>query len=148
MYIGRPAALRAIAGARHRNNPPIPDSLADWINILNSNEWGPRLRYVNGSMTPFYQGPLELLRDDGSTRFVGLVFTNNTFMQELNAHLEGVRTMCMDGTFQIRPRKPADIEQLFTVQIIFNNVAIPIIHALLVDRQTESYIRVLQFLRC
>jgi hypothetical protein len=73
-------------------------------------------------MTPFYQGPLELLRDDGSTRFVGLVFTNNTFMQELNAHLERVRTMCMDGTFQIRLRQPADIEQLFTVQIIFNNV--------------------------
>jgi hypothetical protein len=103
MYIGRPAALRAIAGARHRNNPPIPDFLADWINILNSNEWGPRLRYVNGPMTPFYQGPLELLRDDGSTRFIGLVFTNNTFMQELNVHLEGVRTMCMDSTFQIRP---------------------------------------------
>jgi hypothetical protein len=43
MYIGRPAALRAIAGARHRNDPPVPDSLADWINILNSNEWSPRL---------------------------------------------------------------------------------------------------------
>jgi len=73
-------------------------------------------------MVPFYQGPLEILNDDGSVRFVGIVFTNNTFVQEMSVHLNSVSTMCMDDTFQIRPRQPADINQLFTIQIIFNNV--------------------------
>jgi len=65
---------------------------------------------------------LEILNDDGSVWFVGIVFTNNTFMQEINIHLNSVMTMCMDGTFQIRPRQPADINQLFKIQIIFKNV--------------------------
>jgi len=73
-------------------------------------------------MVPFYQGPLEILRDDGSVRFVGIVFTNNAFMQEMNVHFHDITTICMDGTFQIRPRQPADIDQLFTIQIVFNNV--------------------------
>ncbi|XP_060857072.1 uncharacterized protein LOC132934747 [Metopolophium dirhodum] len=147
MEVGRPAAVRAIARARRRNSPPVPETLRNWVDIFNSNEWGPRLRNVNGTMAPFYQGPLEILNDDGSVRFVGIVFTNNTFVQEINVHLNSVRTICMDGTFQIRPRQPADINQLFTIQIIFNNVAIPIVHALMVDRNTESYCRLLQFVR-
>lgn len=122
MEVVRPAAIRAIARARRRNSPPVPETLRNWVDIFNSNEWGPRLRNVNSAMAPFYQGPLEILNDDGSVRFVGIVFTNNTFMQEMNVHLNSVRTMCMDGTFQIRPRQPADINQLFTIQIIFNNV--------------------------
>lgn len=51
----------------------------------------------------------------------------------------------MDGTFQTTPREPADM--IFTIQIILNDVAIPIVNALLVDRQTETYRRVLQYLR-
>jgi len=122
MEVGRPAAIRAIARARRRNSPPVPETLSNWVDIFNSDEWGPRLRYVNSAMVPFYQGPLEILRDDERVQFVVIVFTNNTFIHEMNVHLGSGRTMCMDGTFQIRPRQPADIDQLFTIQIIFNNV--------------------------
>ncbi|XP_050053723.1 uncharacterized protein LOC126549205 isoform X2 [Aphis gossypii] len=147
MEIGRPAAIRSIHRARRRVNPSIPQLLSDWPDIINSDEFGPQLLYVNGTRDFFFQGSLEILRDDGSIRFVGLVFTNVAFLQQMNAHIQTVRTLCMDGTFQVRPRQPPDIEQLFTVQIILNNVAIPIVHILMVDRLTESYCRVLQFLR-
>ncbi|XP_022159940.1 uncharacterized protein LOC111026217 [Myzus persicae] len=147
MEIGRPAAIRAIARARRRNSPPVPESLSNWPNILSSIEWSQRLLYVNGALDQFYQGPLEVLRDDGTVRFVGIAFTNVAFLQRMNVHLRAVRTVCMDGTFQVRPRQPPDIEQLFTIQIVFNDVAIPIVHALLIDRQTESYSRVLQYFR-
>lgn len=120
--MGRPAAIRAIARARRRNSPPVPETLRNWVDTFNSDEWGPRLRYVNDAMVPFYQGPLEILRDDETVHFVGIVFTNNAFMQEMSVHMNSVRTICMDGTFQIRPRQPADVDQLFTIQIVFNNV--------------------------
>ena len=122
MEVGRTAAIRAIARARRRNSPPVPETLRNWVDVFDSDEWGPRLRYVNGAMVPFYQGPLEILRDDGSIRFVGIVFTNNAFLQEMNVHFHDITTICMDGTFQVRPRQPADIDQLFTIQIVFNNV--------------------------
>jgi len=122
MEIGRPAAIRSIHRARRRVNPSIPQLLSDWPDIINSDEFGPQLLYVNGTRDFFFQGSLEILRDDGSIRFVGLVFTNVAFLQQMNAHIQTVRTLCMDGTFQVRPRQPPDIEQLFTVQIILNNV--------------------------
>ncbi|CAI6377646.1 unnamed protein product [Macrosiphum euphorbiae] len=148
MEIGRPAAVRSIHRARSRVNPSIPQLLSDWFDIMNSEEFGARLLYVNGSTDEsFFQGSLEILRDDGSIRFVGLVFTNVEFLNQMNVHIQTVRTLCMDGTFQIRPRQPPDIEQLFTIQIILNNVAISIVHVLMVDRLTESYCRVLQYVR-
>jgi len=123
MEIGRPAAVRSIHRARSRVNPSIPQLLSDWSDIMNSEEFGTRLLYVNGSTdVSFFQGSLEILRDDGSIRFVGLVFTNVEFLNQMNVHIQTVRTLCMDGTFQIRPRQPPDIEQLFTIQIILNNV--------------------------
>ncbi|KAF0721924.1 RING-type domain-containing protein, partial [Aphis craccivora] len=74
--------------------------------------------------------------------------TENTVAQTIvDEEMLLVNTICMDGTFQVRPREPADINQIFTIQIIVNNVAIPIVHALLVNRQTETYCRLLQFLR-
>lgn len=120
--VGRPAAIRAIARARRRASPPIPQTLRDWVDVLSSEEWGPRLRFVTSTTVPFYQGPLEVLQEDGSIQFVGIVFTNIAFIQEINVHMRSVRTICMDGTFQTRPRQPEDIDQLFTIQIIFNNV--------------------------
>jgi len=122
MEIGRPAAVRSVHRARRRVNPSIPQLLSDWPDIINSNEFGPRLLYVNGTNDFFFQGSLEILRDDGSIHFVGLAFTNVALLQQMNVHLRTVRTLCMDGTFQIRPRQPPDIEQLFTIQIILNNV--------------------------
>jgi len=122
MDIGRPAAIRAIARARRRISPPVPESLSNWSNILSLIEWSQRLLYVNGALDQFYQGPLEVLRDDGTVRFVGIVFTNVAFLQHMNVHLRAVRTVCMDGTFQVRPRQPPDIEQLFTIQLVFNDV--------------------------
>ncbi|KAF0722910.1 RING-type domain-containing protein [Aphis craccivora] len=142
MDIGRPAAIRAIARARRRISPPVPDSLSNWLNILSSIEWSQKLMYVNGALDQFCQVPLEVLRDYGTVRFVDIAFTNVAFLQRMNVYLRAVGTVCMDGTFQVRPRQPPDIEQLLTIQI-----AIPIVHALLIDRQTESYHRVLQYFR-
>lgn len=121
MDIGRPAVVRAIARARRRVSPPIPETLSEWSNIFDSDEWGPRLRNINGQMEQFYQGRLEVLRDDGTIHFVGIAFTNVSLLRQMSVHLIDVNTICMDGTFQIRPRQP-QIEQLFTIQIIFNNV--------------------------
>lgn len=56
MAVGRPAAIRAFARARCRNSPPVPETLRNWVDIFNFNEWGPRLRNVNSAMAPFYQG--------------------------------------------------------------------------------------------
>lgn len=122
MEVGRPGAIRAIARARSRISPPVPEYLQNWIEVFNSEEWGPRLRYTNTTTVPFYQGPLEILCEDGHIRFIGIVFTNYEFLEEMNVHLRSVRTICMDGTFQVRPRQPTDINQLFTVQIIFNDI--------------------------
>jgi len=96
--------------------------LSDWPDIINSDEFGPRLSYVNGTTDLFFQGSLEILMDDASICFVGLVFTNVALLQQMNAHIQTVRLLCMDGMFQICPRQLLDIEQLFTVQIILNNV--------------------------
>lgn len=63
---------------------------------------------------------MEIL-DGGLTRFVGLVFTNATYLAVNNVHLATVRTICIDGTFQVRPNYPPDIAQLVTVQIVINN---------------------------
>ncbi|CAI6355643.1 unnamed protein product [Macrosiphum euphorbiae] len=63
------------------------------------------------------------------------------------ADIINLRTICIDGTYQVRPNHPADIAQLITVQVRLNNVAIPIVHGLLVDSTTESYCRLLQFIR-
>ncbi|CAH1720270.1 unnamed protein product [Aphis gossypii] len=149
MDLGRPAAVRIIARARRRVGPPIPETLRAWADVLRSEEWGPRLNNINfnGSLVPFFQGPLEILNNDNSIQFVGIVFGNIGFLREIGVHFRSVNTICMDGTFQVRPREPADINQIFTIHIIINNVAIPIVHALLVNRQTETYCRLLQFLR-
>lgn len=122
MNVGHLAAVRAIAWARHRNRPPVPETLAHWIATINSQEWSPGLRYINGSMEPFYQGPLEILRDDGTVHFIGIVFTNAAFIRNMSPHLNSVKAICMDGTFQTTPREPADINQLFTIQLILNDV--------------------------
>ncbi|CAI6361153.1 unnamed protein product [Macrosiphum euphorbiae] len=149
MDLGRPAAVRLIARARRRVGPPIPETLMAWMEVLRSEEWGPRLNNIdfNGSLVPFFQGPLEILNSDNTVQFVGIVFANVSFLSEISAHFRSVNTICMDGTFQIRPRQPADIDQIFTIQIIVNNVAVPIVHALLLNRRTETYCRLLQFLR-
>lgn len=122
MEIGRPAAMRAIARARRRTTPPVPLSLAEWPAILNSPEWGPRLVNCNGTENRFFQGSLEVLEDDGRVQFVGLVFSNTQFLHQMNVHMPSVRTLCIDGTFQVRPANPPDISQLLTVQVVFNNV--------------------------
>ncbi|KAF0715189.1 RING-type domain-containing protein, partial [Aphis craccivora] len=148
MDLGRPAAIRIIARARLRVSPPIPETLRAWVGVLTSEEWSPRLQInFNGQMVPFFQGPLEILHTENSIEFVGIVFANVGFLNESAPHIHSVNTVCMDGTFQVRPQQPPDIDQLFTIQIIINNVAIPIVHALLVNRWTETYCRLLQFLR-
>jgi len=40
----------------------------------------------------------------------------------MNVHIQAVGTVCMDGTFHVPPRQLPDIEQLFTIQIVFNDV--------------------------
>jgi len=171
MDLGRPAAVRIIARARLRVSPPIPETLRAWVATLTSEEWVSRLQInFNGQMVPFFQGPLEILHPDNTVQFVGIVFANNVFLHDIGAHIRSVNTLCMDGTFQVRPQQPPDIDQLFTIQIIVNNVvsclchkytyilfifylkitqfqAIPIVHALLLNRQTETYCRLLQFVR-
>jgi len=122
LEVGRPAAMRAIARARRRTTPPVPPSLAEWPAILNSAEWGSRLANCNGTEYRFFQGPLEVLGEDGNIQFVGVVFCNNQFLHQMNVHMPSVRTLCIDGTFQVRPANPPDIAQLLTVQIVFNNV--------------------------
>ncbi|CAH1716515.1 unnamed protein product [Aphis gossypii] len=139
--------MRAIARARHRTTPPVPPSLAEWPAILNSAEWGSRLANCNGTEYRFFQGPLEVLGEDGNIQFVGVVFCNNQFLHQMNVYMPSVRTLCINGTFQVRPAYPPDVAQLLTVQIVFNNVAIPIIHVLLINNTTTAYCRVMQFIR-
>lgn len=60
-------------------------------------------------------------------------------------HMLSVHVICIDGTYQVRPRNPSDITQLLTIQIVFINVVC--IHALLIDHSISKYIlRVMQFL--
>lgn len=115
MNVGHLAAVGAIAWARYRNRPPVPETLAHWIATINSQEWSPGLRYINRSMEPFYQGPLEILRDDGTAHFIGIVFTDADFTRNMSPHLNSVKAICIDGTFQTTPREPTDINQLFTI---------------------------------
>jgi len=123
MDLGRPAAIRIITRARLRVSPPIPETLRAWAAVFTTAEWGPRLQTnFNGQMVPFFQGPLEILHTDNTVEFVGLVFANIGFLHEIGAHIRSVNTLCMDGTFQVRPQQPPDINQLFTIQIIVNNV--------------------------
>lgn len=114
--------MRTIARARRRTTPPVPLSLNQWPAILNSVEWGPRLVNCNGTADRFFQGSLEILEDDGTVQFVGIVYSNNNFLQQMNVHMRSVQILCVDGTFQVRPNFPPDIAQLLTVQIIFNNL--------------------------
>lgn len=121
LIVGRPAAIRTIARARRRLSPPIPDTLIEWSDILLAPEWEQRLLMCNGTNNRFYQGRLEVIQH-GEQRFVGLVFANVAYLTSINMHLSTVRTMCIDGTYQVRPRVPRDIAQLITVQIVINNV--------------------------
>lgn len=159
--------MRAIARARRRMTPPIPLSLSEWPAILNSIEWRPRLGFCNGTVDMFFQGPLEILEENGTIQFVGVVFSNRQFLQQMNIHFSSVETLCIDGTFQVRPSHPPDIAQLLTVLMVFNNVvinriikylffnlqksimiqAIPIVHALLTSHTTAVYCRVMQYIR-
>lgn len=84
-------------------------------------EWQERLLFCNGTNNQFYQGQLEILQG-GVSRFVGLVFANVAHLTSINVHLATVRTICIDGTYQVRPTHPPDIAQIVTVQIIFNNI--------------------------
>jgi len=115
------------------------------MDVLRSEEWGPRLNNIdfNGSMVPFFPGPLEILNSDNTVQFVGIVFSNVSFLWKIGAHLRSVNTICMDGTFQIRPRQPADINQIFTIQMIVNNVVSSICH---INTHTfMSYIKFIYF---
>lgn len=121
LHVGRPAAIRTIARARRRISPPIPESLREWANILSNQEWQQQLLWCNGTNLRFYQGRLEVL-ENGVPTFSGLVFANAAHLVANNIHLRTVRTLCMDGTYQVRPNHPADISQLVTIQIVINNV--------------------------
>jgi len=99
------------------------------VEVLISEEWGLRLRInFNGQIVPFFQGPLEILHTHNTIEFVGLVFANVDFLQEIGVHIRSVNTLCMDGTFQVRPLQPPDIDQLFTIQIIVNDVVSCLCH--------------------
>uniref|UniRef100_A0A2S2NFS6 E3 ubiquitin-protein ligase n=1 Tax=Schizaphis graminum TaxID=13262 RepID=A0A2S2NFS6_SCHGA len=107
MDLGRPAAIRIITRARLRVSPPIPETLRAWVAVLTSEEWSPRMQInYNGQMVPFFQGPLEILHTDNTIEFVGIVFSNVAFLNESGAHMRSVNTLCMDGTFQVRPQQP------------------------------------------
>lgn len=121
LVVGRPTAMRTIARARRRASPPIPQTLEEWGTILIDPVWEQRLLWCSGTQNRFYQGRLDVLQN-GTQRFVGLVFANAAHLTNINVHLPTIRTMCIDGTFQVRPSHPTDITQLITVQIIFNNV--------------------------
>lgn len=121
LVVGRPIAVRTIARARRRMSPPIPDSLEGWVAILLAQEWQQRLLWCNGTNNRFFQGRLDVL-SGGVSRFVGLVFANVAHLMSINIHLASVRTMCVDGTFQVLPTHPSDIAQLITIQIVINNV--------------------------
>lgn len=102
-------------------SPPIPEHLQQWADILNQPEWRQRLLWCNGTNNRFFQGQLNIL-DREVPRFAGLVFANAAFLRSNNVHLSTVRTICIDGTYQVRPNHPADIAQLITVQVVLNNV--------------------------
>lgn len=102
-------------------SPPIPEYLQQWADILNQPEWRQRLLWCNGTNNRFFQGQLNIL-DREVPRFAGLVFANAAFLRSNNVHLSTVRTICIDGTYQVRPNHPADIAQLITVQVVLNNV--------------------------
>lgn len=150
MDLGRRAAVRLIARARRRVGPPIPETLRAWMEVLKSEEWGLRLNNIdfNGSLVPFFQGPLEILNSDNTVQFVGILFANVSFLSEITAHFRSVNTICIDGTFHIRPRQPADIDQIFTIQIIVNNVVSSICQistqTIYVLSKVDSFLRLFQ----
>jgi hypothetical protein len=47
---------------------------------------------------------------------------NSAFLRANNFHFSTDHTMCIDGTYQVRPNHPADIAQLITIQVVLNNV--------------------------
>lgn len=122
MEVFRPAAIRAIAMTSRRTTPPVPLTLAEWPAILNSPEWGPRLLNCNGTESRFFQGPLEVLSEDGGVQFVGVIFCNTQFLHQMNEHMSSVDYLCITGTSEVRPANPPGIAQFLTVQIIFNYV--------------------------
>ncbi|XP_060858138.1 uncharacterized protein LOC132935561 isoform X1 [Metopolophium dirhodum] len=65
----------------------------------------------------------------------------------MNVQMLSVHIICIDSTFQLKPTNPTDISQLLTLQIVLNNVAIHIIHALLINNTKAAYCRVTQFIR-
>lgn len=96
----------------------LPFTSRDWSSIFNSL----KLLYCNGTADRFFQGPLEILEEDGTIQFVGFVFSNIHFFQQMNVYMPSVHTLCVDGTYQVRLNHPPGIAQLFTVQIVINNV--------------------------
>jgi hypothetical protein len=77
--------------------------------------------WCNGTNNRFFQGRLDIL-NRGVSRFAGLVFVNSAFLRANNFHFSTDHTMCIDGTYQVRPNHPADIAQLITIQVVLNNV--------------------------
>lgn len=66
--------MRDIAWARRRVTPPVSLTLTECSVIFESEEWGPRLVNCNGT-NDRYQGRLEILEDEKTIRFVGIVFS-------------------------------------------------------------------------
>ncbi|CAK9298523.1 unnamed protein product [Gordionus sp. m RMFG-2023] len=58
--------------------------------------------------------------------------------------LGAATTIYMDGTFYIVPRLYC---QLYTIHVMYENVMIPVIHALLPDKSRETYIQLFHIVR-
>jgi len=85
--------------------------------------WQRHLSFVADDINnvSFYQGPLEFI-EDGHSIFGGLLFANIDFIRHHIPFLQRAQVLAVDGTFEVVPRFPEDIDQLVTIHAVLDNI--------------------------
>ncbi|XP_063222324.1 uncharacterized protein LOC134530933 isoform X2 [Bacillus rossius redtenbacheri] len=121
--------------------PTIPPTIQELVTSFNNplimQHYG---RTVNGQ---FFHG--SVTNDTGT--LVAVVFLNEEIIAALTGHHGEICELGMDGTFKVVPTLPRGFVQLFSVHVIFMNVAFPIMLALMCFRTESAYVAVLQHLK-
>ncbi|XP_063219509.1 uncharacterized protein LOC134529404 [Bacillus rossius redtenbacheri] len=128
---------RTMARRRRESVPTVPASLPDLVEVF----LNPMVLQHYGQIfnATFYGGPVH----DSTGALAAIAFFNNDICSVVSEHPSEVREVGMDGTFKVVPSSPRGFVQLFTVQVIFMDVAFPILFALMCSRTEAAYVAVL-----
>ncbi|XP_074114222.1 uncharacterized protein LOC141537252 isoform X3 [Cotesia typhae] len=108
-------------------HPPIPNNLEQYANYLNMPEWAQLLKYSQGQLTASTQTM-------SNGKLLTILYNSDFLRTVVN-----VKTLFMDATFKITPKKPKTYQVFTILGLINDHKALPLCWMLMEKKSALSY---------